>query len=203
MTMMAFSSTNSIYNVPAGVVTNNVPVPYIPDHIELKAGKARTITMPDGTIIDFKRDGSFSINDANSKVIYKAVRVHDFNTFINASDRLEEFIRFCGSVGVRKGEMLGIPIEHFIKWLVIEAAKADGEDVVPLLLPDLTKPRCRSCGRWMSPRLKADRIEFCRSKCLEVKLNSHRRDQNGYKGKTRSKGSTGASRTTTAAGSVA
>ena len=27
----------------------------------------------------------------------------------NASDKLEEFIRFCGEHGVRQGEMLGLP----------------------------------------------------------------------------------------------
>lgn len=154
-------------------------VEVVPQHIKLQLGKHRTITFPDGTVIDFFEDGRYMINDANAKVVYKANRVHDFNPFINASDKLEAFIKYCGTVGVRQGDMLGIPIKHFIAWLVIEAAKADGEEPTDtLMLTDQSKPRCRTCGRFMSPQLKADRIEFCRPICLETKLN--RSNKNGY-----------------------
>lgn len=159
-----------------------IPYPYIPDHIKLEVGKDRHISFPDGTLIDFKIDGSFEIHDENAKVIYRANRSHDFNPFLNASDKLEEFIRFCGTIGVKQGDMLGIPIKNFVQWLVIEAARADGQSDVPLELPDLTKPRCRSCGRFMSPQLKADGIEFCRAACLETRLN--RRKHNGYQATT-------------------
>lgn len=156
----------------------------IPDHIQLSVGKGRRISFPDGTEIWFKVDGSFEIEDKNAKVIYKAARCLDFNPFINASDKLEEFIKFCGEVGVRQGDMLGIPIRSFVQWLVIEAAKADGEEASALLAlpkPDIGMPRCRTCKRFISPLLKADGIEFCRPICLETKLKSHRRENHGYK----------------------
>jgi hypothetical protein len=186
------NSSNAWYsnwvNPSASVVCPTTPaqqqgpqfVEYIPDHIRLEAGKSRTISFPDGTIIDFKLDGSFEINDKNAKVVYRANRSHDFNPFINASDKLEEFIKFCGEIGVRQGDMLNIPIKQFVQWLVIEAARADGDKSIPLELPDLTKPRCRTCQRFISRKLKADGIEFCRPVCLEAKLKKHTGAKHGY-----------------------
>lgn len=109
-----------------GVV--GVRIPYIPDNIELEVGHARTIKFPDDTMIDFKENGSFTIKDQDAKVTYKANRSRDFNPFINASDKLEDFIRFCGELGVKQDDMLNIPLRSFVQWLVMEAAKADGDD---------------------------------------------------------------------------
>lgn len=142
------------------------------DKFEIKDGHGLTIKMPDGGALIVEKNGSYRIDDADSKVIYRANRVRDFNPFLNASDKLEDFIRFCGSVGVTQDEMLQIPIQHFIAWLVIEAAKADGEPEPAMpLLPDLTaKPRCRSCGRFTSRKLKQARLDFCRPRCFESAL---------------------------------
>lgn len=118
-------------------VDHNVPYPYIPDNIELEVGHARTIKFPDDTLIDFKDNGSFTIKDKDAKVTYRANRSRDFNPFINASDKLEDFIRFCGDVGVKQKDMLEIPIKSFVQWLVLEAAKADGDD--PSGFDDLSK----------------------------------------------------------------
>lgn len=143
----------------------------VPEIIDLKIGQSKAINFPDGTSIYFKADGSFVIDDANSKVTYKANNIRNFNPFINASDKLEDFIRYCGDVGVRQGDMLGIPIKHFVQWLVIEAARADGESTSEVLaLSSYSQPRCRTCRRFISPKLKANGIEFCRPRCLEIKL---------------------------------
>lgn len=141
--------------------------------IRINDGRAHRIHFPDGTIIDIKANGSFEIQDQDAKVVYKANRSRDFNPFINASDKLEAFIKFCGEAGVRQGEVLDIPIKHFIGWLIVESAKADGEpepDV--LLLPDLRAkaPRCLICARFISPVLKSNKVEFCRPVCFETKL---------------------------------
>lgn len=143
--------------------------------IHLNDGRAHTIHFPDGTIIEVRPNGSFEIHDKDAKVVYRANRSRDFNPFLNASDKLEDFIAFCGTAGVRQDDMLSIPIKHFIAWLVIEAARADGEPEpeAPLLLPDLrpqSLPRCLSCGRFMSPRVKARKLDFCRPSCFEAKL---------------------------------
>jgi hypothetical protein len=75
-----------------------------------------------------------------------------FNRYVNASDLLEEFIAFLGAEGVRKGEVMGLPVELFIKWLVIRACEQDREEpgvVLNLPAPKL-QPRCLGCGRWMA-----------------------------------------------------
>lgn len=142
-----------------------------PNTITVRDGVERTINLPDGTVISVTKDGSFTISDKEAKVIYRANRVRDFNTFLNASDKLEAFIKFCGTLGVRQDEMLNIPVKHFIAWLIVESARADNEpepDI--LLLADLrkqAKPHCASCGRFISPRLKARKIEFCAAACFD------------------------------------
>lgn len=75
-----------------------------------------------------------------------------FNPYVNASDRLEEFIAYLGTEGVRSSEVMGMPLELFIKWLVIEACKADDEPVpegVVVALPRPSQPRCLGCQRFM------------------------------------------------------
>jgi hypothetical protein len=135
-------------------------------------GKEKTIHLPDGTIIEVKADGSFEIFDKDAKVIYRANRIREFNPFINASDKIEEFIRFCGAHRVRQNEMIDLPLKHFIAWLVVEAARADQEPTpsVPLI-PDLrkqTSPQCVCCGRFIPRRFKQSGVEFCKPKCFEV-----------------------------------
>lgn len=140
--------------------------------IEIRDGDERTIKLPDGTRIEVAKDGSFKIADKDAKVIYRANRMRDFNPFLNVSDKLEEFIEFCGANGVRKTEMMELPINLFIGWLVIQAAKADREPEPDIpLLPDLRKravlPRCPSCGRFTAAALRAKKIEFCKPVCFE------------------------------------
>lgn len=75
-----------------------------------------------------------------------------FNKYVNASDLLEEFIAFLGTEGVRKGEIMALPVELFIKWLVIRACEVDREEpgVVLTLPAPRPQPRCLGCGRWMA-----------------------------------------------------
>lgn len=54
------------------------------------------------------------------------------NRFLAASDLLEDFIAYVGPHGVSKAEFRDLPIELFIQWLVLEAAKQDGEDIAEL-----------------------------------------------------------------------
>lgn len=79
----------------------------------------------------------------------------EFNKFINASDLMEEFIAFLGAQGVRQSEAMGLPVELFIKWLIIRACEADGEqpDVVLTLPTPRNKPRCLGCGQFVQRQL--------------------------------------------------
>ncbi len=139
--------------------------------VRLDDGTARTVHLPDGTLIEVAADGSFEIHDENATVIYRANRVRAFNAFLNASDKIEAFIGFCGEHGVRQDEMLDLPLRLFIGWLVIEAAKADNEPEPPVaLIPDLRKvaaPRCHSCRRFISFAAKRAHVEFCGPRCFE------------------------------------
>lgn len=75
----------------------------------------------------------------------------EFNKYINASDLIEEFIKFAGVEGLKAGEVLELPMELFIKWLVIRACEEDKEEPnVTLALPGPpVQPRCLGCGQWM------------------------------------------------------
>jgi hypothetical protein len=83
----------------------------------------------------------------------------EFNRFLNASDMLVKFIEFLGTQQVKQHEALQIPIDLFIAWLVVEAAKADGEEPdqkeqaklekLGVLLLTGPQPRC-ACGRFMA-----------------------------------------------------
>lgn len=134
-------------------------------------GESARITMPDGSIVDVKSDGSYTIHDKDAKLVYRANRIRNFNPFINVSDRLEEFIDFCGKHGVRKDEMLQLPINLFIGWLVVQAAKADKEPEPDIkLIPDLRKkvsPHCPSCGKFVSPKRVLKQVMFCAPVCFE------------------------------------
>lgn len=74
----------------------------------------------------------------------------NFNRYINASDMLEEFIKFAAVEGVRKSEIMGLPVDLFIKWLIIRACEEDQEEPnVVLELPAPKKYRCLGCGKFM------------------------------------------------------
>lgn len=140
--------------------------------IRIADGMERTIHLPDGTKIEVQADGAYEIIDTDAKVIYRASRVKDFNPFLNASDKLEEFIRHCGTVGVRQSEVLRLPLELFVAWLIISAARQD--DMEPPDLPLETKlkrqalPRCTGCGRFLARPMRERSLEFCRPRCYAV-----------------------------------
>lgn len=76
----------------------------------------------------------------------------NFNKFINASDLLEEFIKWVGAEGVRQGEVMTLPVEFFIKWLVIRACEEDDEEPnveLPALPAPKITPKCLGCGKFM------------------------------------------------------
>ncbi len=142
--------------------------------IRVEAGHPARIELPDGAIIDVKADGSYEIVDKDAKVTYKANRVREFNRYVNASDLLEEFIDFVDGVGgIDKERFLALPIETFIRWLVLRAAQADGETLVEeqtaieqsvLALPAPSpkiKRNCKCCGRFVTRQRADNAMLFC------------------------------------------
>jgi len=138
----------------------------IPD--KLPAGK-RTMEMPDGAKLIVDNDGNYRIEDKDAKVTYKANRIREFSPYLNASDMLAKFVADVGGMGVKRDEVMGLPIHLFISWLILEAAQRDGDpvprDVLPVkcdpLLKLAVKPKCLACGRFI-PRLHwKQRFPFC------------------------------------------
>lgn len=96
--------------------------------VKLAADHALTLELPDGSKLELDDKGNHTLNDKDAKVVYKANRVREFNKFVNASDTLEQFVRYAKTLNISQDEFMALPIELFLKWLVLEAAKADGED---------------------------------------------------------------------------
>lgn len=125
--------------------------------------------MPDGSTLHVDQYGNYKILDQDSKVVYKANRIREFNPYVSAADLVESFIKEVGRIdGVKQTEVLGLPIEAFINWLILQAAKKDGdsidglpsvENALPAPIPAL--PRCLDCGRFLSRAWAAMRVTFC------------------------------------------
>jgi len=81
----------------------------------------------------------------------RAAPPREFNPYINTSDLLEEFIAFLGDQDVKQRQVMQIPMEYFVKWLVIRACEVDQEEPTVELpaLPATKQPRCLGCQRFM------------------------------------------------------
>lgn len=163
------SSTAAILNAwtqSATVKFHATEVEIIPK--KLPAGQ-RTIELPDGAHLHIDDLGNYRIEDAAAQVTYKANRIREFSPHLNASDMVAKFVEYTRQLGVRQDEVLGLPLELFINWLIIEAAERDQDpvpaDVIPVPqhreLLMVVKPKCLACGRFI-PRLHhAHRFPFC------------------------------------------
>jgi hypothetical protein len=163
------SSTSVISTAcPTGTGFHLVPVDrYQAPPLQKELQKGQTVKLPDGSTLAIDFNGNYKIADDEAQVIYKACRIREFNRFVNASDLLENFIRDLGRAGLKQGEVLGVPVEMFINWLVYKAAEADG-DPIPEGVPRLEDqrrsrqhPRCRQCGRYIKKKLVEAGVVFC------------------------------------------
>jgi hypothetical protein len=125
--------------------------------------------LPDGAKLSVDKDGNYQIDDTDAKVVYRANRYREFSPYLNASDLLASFIEYVGSLGVRKDEVMRLPLQLFVSWLIIEACERDGDIIPPELVPvhqdpavlQVVKPRCMRCGKFI-PRLhQRHRFPFC------------------------------------------
>lgn len=152
----------------SGVINDYSHYPNYPQPNALQRGV--TYDMPNGSKVIVAADGSYTIDDKDAKVIYRASRVRDFNPFMNASDLLERYIEELEPQGVKQDEVLHLEIEHFIYWLVCKASERDG-DAFPSDLPTPPDarlmalaqrcPRCKACGRFIRRAWAAASIAFC------------------------------------------
>ena len=142
--------------------------------------RGQKVTLPDGSKLEIDYQGNFKILDDDAKITYLGNRIREFNKFINASDLLEQFIKDLGSAGIRQGEVLAVPIEAFINWIVHMAAEQDGDpvpDEVPKFpLEDWGKrhPRCKGCGRFIPANKVSLGVNFCSGLHMDRYLEKQR-----------------------------
>jgi hypothetical protein len=112
-------------------------------------------------------DGVYEIDDSNAQVRYRANPVRDWSPHLNASDMLANFVQYAGSLGVKREDVMDLPIHLFLAWLIIEAAERDGDPVEepPLIenpaMLSVIRPRCQWCGRYISRRHHRHGFAFC------------------------------------------
>lgn len=112
-------SGGTIYGNQAGFISSAKAILY----------KDTDYELPDGSVLKIDGKGNFKVTQKPDKVIYQQCFVREFNRYLNASDLLEQFIEDLGSMGVTQQDMLRVPIEAFINWLIISAAKKDGDSL--------------------------------------------------------------------------
>lgn len=128
--------------------------------IRIHRGEECDITLPDGSVLHVEKSGNWRIDDTNAQTLYRGNAELDFNRYLNASDILEDFIGFVGGLGVRREELLALPVSAFIQFLIVQAAMEDGEDadmgevaalvIGPKGLPaSPQRKRCGCCGRFI------------------------------------------------------
>lgn len=125
--------------------------------------------LPDGSKIIIDDKGNYRIEDENSKVTYRANRIRDFSPHLNASDMVAQFVDYVRTLGVKRDEVMGLPIELFINWLVINAAERDDDPVPDEVIPvgqhqvvlEMKRPRCLFCQRYISIKNYDKRFKFC------------------------------------------
>ena len=157
----------------------------IPSLDELMKGKTNFIDfetkvkLKDGSIISIDAKGNFVVNDKNAKVIYKGNRIKEFNRYINASNILEEFIQFLGDhYNAKQSDVLKVPLELFINFLIIRASQEDGDefdDQLKKLNNGIQKNylnRCGWCGKFIPKKLISAGIQFCNLEHYQRRLNS-------------------------------
>jgi len=89
------------------------------------------------------------------------------NKYLTASDLLEAFIADVGKLGAKEGDILNIPIELFINWLVCKAAEEDGHDApeglkaLPSNVTPIRNDRCRCCGQFITEHRRQAGVLFC------------------------------------------
>lgn len=147
----------------------------LPERLSPVLGQKLELNLPDGGKFTLEKDGSYKLEDDAARVTYAAARHREFNRYLNASDLIEEFIGEIGGLGIKKGEILKVPMSAFIAFLVVKAAEADGEeppaveidmiesarDSVLLLPAPIKKPKCCCCGRFIARSFGDAGLAYC------------------------------------------
>lgn len=141
----------------------------VEDRLTIPSGRPIEVELPDGSVLCVDDKGNYRIDDKEAKVIYQANRMRDWSPHLNASDMVARFVEYTATLGVRKQDVMNLPLHLFISWLIIEAAERDGDDIPesvqriecdPVLV-SVKKPRCLVCGRFIKRLHYRNRFPFC------------------------------------------
>lgn len=157
----AINSLNNAYSDKFSDVLNDGGRHKLPKNMSFR------LDLPDGHVIKVDKNSNFVIEDKNAKVIHKACGFRGFNRYLNASDLIEEFIRFVGKLGCRQSQVLKIPLRTFIDYLIIRSAETDGI-AIPAGVPQIEthlelkmKNRCLFCQRFVCHKVIDNGFSFC------------------------------------------
>lgn len=172
------STSRGIYESLAFCSFNDI---HIPD----QSNAETKLTLPNGTVVKINHDDTVVIDDSDARTLYKSPPSRGFNRYLNGSDLLEGFIGYCADQGLSKKEFTQLPIELFIYWLVVEAARSDGDpvdDTLPLLESAVSKVkivyhRCKCCGKFLSTKYKQKNIDFCSSEHFAIFMERQLHDE--------------------------
>jgi hypothetical protein len=86
--------------------------------------------LPDGAVLQHLEDrGDDRIEDTEVEVIQRARDARELSPHVSASGLLDQFIDYVGSFGVRRSEVLRLPLDRFIRWLNVEGRSAQSSSV--------------------------------------------------------------------------
>lgn len=139
------TSTSALAYVSGGQTWNTEFCADVVTVAQRKLALGTQYELPDGASLNIDDAGNYKIEDQNAKVIYRANRVREFNRYLNASDLLEAFIEEVGKLDcVDQTQVLRLPIEAFINWLILQAAQKDGDPTenLPSIEAALRAPSC-------------------------------------------------------------
>lgn len=173
------SSTNTVFNSIS--ISNNALSMSADRGGKVGAHESFRLALPDGSVFHYDR-GKYRIEDKDAKITYAANRSRDFNRFVNASDLVAEFIEFAAKTAGGPDEppdLLKLPIDLFIAFLIVRASEQDQEvppdaaaaklgSGIPMALlpppaPKPTRGRCGYCGRFVRDRLRDAGVLACSS----------------------------------------
>ena len=148
-------------------------------HIPAGSGSNTTFVLPDGTEIKYHYDDRIEIDDSKGKRLYQSAPTRGFNKYLNASDLLEDFVRYCASERLSRKDFAELPLSLFIYWLIAKAAEADGDstdDIVPLLETSVKQQRyqphrCQCCGKSLSKRFLENHVHFCSASHMQLYMD--------------------------------
>jgi hypothetical protein len=140
-----------------------------------------TYHFDDGSVLHVDDKGNFRIEDKDAKITYQANNVREFNKYLNSSDLMADFIDDMGKLGADADQVLNIPLQYYIRWLVHKAAEADGEtsdESLPEIAHDTIKCldapkrpnmfKCKHCGRFIGAIKGNNGMMFCNGEHADI-----------------------------------